>query len=113
MSAYRRKSKLYSKLNSGSMSLRSNTPEEGFRFKRDLPEIDWRSKWSAKESVAKYPQLDIDEQTYRAYHAAHPMMPKEIEIGSPAPSMQKAVNLWHGIRNWVVYYRHHPEELRG
>lgn len=95
------------------MRLRAHTPEDGFRSEREIPEIDERSKWSAKVAVARYPQLNVDEQTYRAYHAAHPMLPEKIEIGSPAPSMQKAVNLWHGIRNWVVYYRHHPEELRG
>jgi len=113
MSAYRRKSKLFAKLNSSSMRLRAHTPEDGFRFRRDIPQIDERSHWAVKVAVAKYPHLDAEQQTYRAFHSIFPTLARRIDLSSPAPSMQKAVNLWHGMHNWVVYYRHHPEELRG
>jgi hypothetical protein len=113
MSAYRRKSKLFAKLNPSSMRLRANTPEEGFRFKRQIPPIDEKSDWAVRWVVNHYPQLDAERQTKRAYEIVAPLLPTDIDISSPAPSMQKAVNTWHAIRNWVVYYRHHPEEARG
>jgi hypothetical protein len=112
MSAYRKKQKLFSKVGT-SLSLRGNTPENGFRFKRDIPPIGYSANRVVRSAVASYPQLSEKDQTDMVYRAMYPELPREIDINSPAPSMQKAVNTWHAIHNWIVYYRHHPEETHG
>jgi len=113
MSAYRRKQKLFAKTGSSSMRLRAHTPENGFKFQREIPRIDEFTDRAVRSTVYQFPQLDAEGQTQMVYRSLHPTLPNKIDIEVSAPSMQKAVNIWHAIHNWIVYYRHHPEELRG